>query len=162
MVPVPDDNDIARYVSPSNIDGDELDGDAFLPGKKDGYLSVFRLNMIEGDDISSRIEYLKKDIPLNTSPNGKLGVINVGTMRELVESEENRKPAVTREPIDCKDERLKCDYHCGVRGMKYDDEIIAELIALCVTERHSTLKKSKLDRISTAIPPESAGCSAPT
>lgn len=155
MALVPDDNDIARYVSPTNINGDELDADAFLPRKKDDYLSVFCLDMIEGGDVESRIEYLKKDIPLNTSSNGKLGVFNVGTMKELAESEESRKLTVTHEPVDCRDERLRCDYHCGVRGLKYDDEIIAELIALSVTKCYPTLKKSKFDRISTAIPPES-------
>lgn len=155
MALVPDDSDIARYVSPTNIDGDELDGNAFLPREKDDYLSVFCLNMIEGDDVESRIEYLKKDIPLNTSSNGKLGVINVGTMKELAESEEDRKLTVTHEPVDCRDERLRCDYHCGVRGLKYDDEIIAELIALNVTKCYPALKKSKFDRVSTTVPRES-------
>ena len=30
---------------------------------------------------------------------------------------------------------LDRDYHCGVRGMRHDDKIIADLIAECVEER---------------------------
>lgn len=87
-----------------------MDGNAFLPREKDDYLSVFCLDMIEGGDVESRIEYLKRDIPPNTGSNGKPGVVNVATMKELAESEENRKLTVTHEPVDCRDERLRCDY----------------------------------------------------
>lgn len=88
MVPVPDDNDIARYASKSRSDEHgRLNGSAFRPRKREEYLSVFCLDMIEGDDVLSRIEYLKKDMPLAPRPNGKPGVVNVGHMKEHVESE---------------------------------------------------------------------------
>ena len=86
--------------------------------------------MIEGDDVSSRIEYLKRDMPLTSSPNGKLGVVNVGRMKRFVESEsvDNGKLTVTHEPdANPENPELDRDYHCGVRGIKYDD-IMIELL----------------------------------
>ena len=125
MVPVPDDNDIARCAGKSRPDEH---------GRLNG--SAFRLDMIEGDDVSSRIEYLKKDMPLAPRPNGKLGVVNVGHMKEHVESMSRRKLSVTHEPkANPGKPELDRDYHCGVRGLRHDDKIIADLIAECVEER---------------------------
>ena len=135
--PIPDDSDIARYAGPSKIDDNgRISRAAFrLRSPREEYLSVFCLDMIEGDDVSSRIEYLKKDMPLAPNPNGKLGVINVGHMKEHVESESRRKLSVTHEPkANPEKPELDRDYHCGVRGLRYDDKIIAELIAECVEE----------------------------
>ena len=136
MVPVPDDNDIARYAGKSKLDEHgRLNGSAFRPRKQEEYLSVFCLDMIEGDDVSSRIEYLKKDMPLRPRPNGKLGVVNVGHMKEHVESMSRRKLSVTHEPkANPEKPELDRDYHCGVRGMRHDDKIIADIIAECVEE----------------------------
>lgn len=147
---LPDNNDIARYAGLTKINDKtgRLSGAAFLlNGHK--YLSVYCLDMVDGDDTLSRIEYLKKDVPLNTKPNGKLGVINVGIMKKFVESEseDKRKLTVTHEPDYPADSRLNCDYHCGVSGLKEDDMSIAQLIARCVKKSYSTLKKSKYDRL---------------
>lgn len=137
--PIPDDSDIARYAGPSKIDDDgRLSRAAFrLRSPREEYLSVFCLDMIEGDDVSSRIEYLKKDMPLAPSPNGKLGVINVGHMKKHVEAEsaDNRKLRVTHEPeANPEIPELNRDYHCGVRGIKYDDGVIESILAECVGE----------------------------
>lgn len=136
MVLVPDDNDIARYAGKSKLGEDgRLNGLAFRPRKQDEYLSVFCLDMIDGDDVLSRIEYLRGDMPLDPNPSAKLGVVNVGHMKEHVESESRRKLSVTHEPkADPEKPELDRDYHCGVRGLRYDDKIIADLIAECVEE----------------------------
>lgn len=147
---IPDGNDIARYAGRTKIDSrtGRLKGSAFRPRKGEEYLSVYCLDMLPGDDVSARIEHLKKDIPLDTGVNGKLGVVNVGFMKECVKSKEGEELTVTHEPVDCRDERIKCDYHCGVRGIRYDNELVAEVIARwCVKESHPTLRKSKFDRL---------------
>lgn len=149
---IPDDNDIARYAGPSKINKKtgRLSGAAFLlRNEREEYLSVYCLNMLPGDDDLNRIEYLKKDIPLGTKAKGKLGVINVGTMKRRVEREsrDRIKLTVTHEPqvgLEC--EKLNCDYHCGIRGIEYEDEIVAEMMAECVNECYFTLKKSKTER----------------
>lgn len=107
--------------------------------------------MIEGDDALSRIEYLKKDIPLGTSSKGKLGIVNVGEMKEYVksESEDKRNLTVTHEPhIASQHPELDCEYHCGVRGFRYGEEIIAELIVECVKDEYPTLRKPRDSRMS--------------
>lgn len=136
MVPVPDDNDIARYAGKSRPDEHgRLNGSALRPRKREEYLSVFRLNMIGGDDVSSRIEYLKKDMPLAPRPNGKPGVVNVGHMKEHVESMSRRKLSVTHEPkANPGKPELDRDYHCGIRGLRHDDKIVADLTAERVEE----------------------------
>lgn len=104
--------------------------------------------MIEGDDTLSQIEYLKKDIPLNTSPNGRLGVVNIGEMKEYVQSrsKDKRDLTVTGEPrSNPEDPELDREYHCGIRG--YTEEIIAELIVECVKGEYPTLRKSKYSRM---------------
>ena len=99
-------------------------------------MSVFCLDMIEGDDVSSRIEHLKKDMPLAPRPNGKLGVVNVGHMKEHVESMSRKKLSVTHEPkANPEKPELDRDYHCGGRGLRHDDKIVADLTAECVEER---------------------------
>ena len=153
---IPDDNNIARYASPARInrDTEKPDGTAFRPRQGEEYLSVHCLDMLPGDDISSQIEYLKEDIPLNTKETGKIGIVNVGVMKKLVEAEENRKLTVTHEPVaDPHEPRLNCDYHCGVRGIRYEDEVIADLIAKCVTECHSALNKKATDRLYSTLDP---------
>lgn len=125
-------------------------GAAFYLRPQEEYLSVFCLNMLEGDDIPDKIEYLKKDIPLDTSSNGKLGVLNVGEIREYVksESDDKRNLTVTNEPrIDHEHPELDCEYHCGVRGFRYGEEIIAELIAECVKNDYPALRKSRRSRM---------------
>ena len=116
--------------------------------KEDGeYLFVYCLDMLPGDDLPTRVEYLKNDIPRDTGVKKKPGVLNVGFMKECVRYEGYEEPTVTREPVDCRDERLKRDYHCGVRGIRYDNAVTAELIARrCVKECRPALKKSKFDR----------------
>lgn len=106
--------------------------------------------MLEGDDVLSRIEYLKKDIPRNTTPNGKLGVINIGAMKKYVKSEskDKRSLTVTHEPyVDPEHPELDCEYHCGVRGFSYDEDIIADLIVECVKGEYPTLSKSRYSRM---------------
>ena len=147
---VPEDHDIARYASASKIDPKtgRLLGVAFYLRPGEPYLSVFCLNMIEGDDTLSQIEYLKKDIPLNTSPNGKLGVVNIGEMKEYVQSrsKDKRDLTVTGEPrSNPEDPELDREYHCGIRG--YTEEIIAELIVECVKGEYPTLRKSKYSKM---------------
>lgn len=73
------------------------------------------------------------------SLNGKLGVVNVGHMKKHVEAEsaDNRKLSVTHEPeANPEHPELNRDYHCGVRGVKYDDGVIESLPAECVGERY--------------------------
>lgn len=134
---ISDDSDIARYAGPSKIDDNgRLSRAAFrLRSPREEYLSVFCLDMLEGENVLSRIQYLKKDMPLAPSPNGKLGVINVGYMKKHVESEsaDNRRLIVTHEPeANPEKPELNRNYHCGVRGMKYDDGVIESLLAECV------------------------------
>lgn len=106
--------------------------------------------MLEGDDVLSRIEYLRKDIPRETTPNEKLGVINVGEMREYVKSksEDKRNLTVTHEPkVGPEHPELDCEYHCGVRGFRYDEDLIADLIAECVKGEYPTLRKARDSRM---------------
>ena len=144
---------IARYAGASKINPEtgRLLGEAFRLRSQENYLSVYCLNMLKGENISGWVEYLKKDIPLQTRSSGKLGVINVGEMRRYVESGTKREKnlTVTNEPyIDSQHPELNCDYHCGVKGFGYDDEIVADLIAECVKNEYSTLTKSRDSRVS--------------
>ncbi len=100
-------------------------------------MSVFCLDMIKGDDVSSRIEYLKKDMPLASSPDGELGIINVGHMKKHGEAEsaDDRRLSATHEPeANPEHPELNRDYHCGVRGVKYDNGVIESLLAECIGE----------------------------
>ncbi len=106
--------------------------------------------MLKGDDVLSRIEYLRKDIPRETTPNEKLGVINVGEMREYVKSksEDKRNLTVTHEPkVDPEHPELDCEYHCGVRGFRYGEDLMADLIAECVKGEYPTSRKSRDSRM---------------
>ena len=79
-----------------------------------------------------------------------MGVINVEEMKEYVKfkSKDKRSLTVTHEPkVDPEHPELDCEYHCGIRGFKYDEDIIADLIAECVKDEYPTLSKSKYSRM---------------
>ena len=50
---------------------------------------------------------------------------------------DDKKLTLTHEPeANPEDPELNRDYHCGVRGLRHDDKITADLIAECVEERY--------------------------
>ena len=84
-------------------------------------------------------------MPLTPSPNGKLGVVNVGRMKRFVESEsvDNGKLTMTHEPdANPENPELNRDYHRGVRGIKDDDIMIELLFLRCFTECYQAADKS--------------------
>ena len=78
---IPDDNDMARYAGGSKISPKtgRPKGSAFHLKEDEEYLSVHCLDMLPGDDLPTRTEYLKNDIPRGTGVKGKPGSSTSGS-----------------------------------------------------------------------------------
>jgi len=102
-------NHTARWVPRSKIDGNIVSGLAFKLREKEKYLSVFCLEMHQGDSMQEQIEDLKSYVHLsNKAP--KFCVHNVGVLISTVRDEASSEISVIHHPEDDRPS------HCGIWG----------------------------------------------
>ena len=133
--PVPDSDHVARYCKPTTIDEGEIQATAFMLREGEGYLSVNWLEELKSSGRASQIRdlqelYTKK---LKVAATAQIAVLNVGTLRTKIEREspDRRLLRVLHEPEEPDDLS-----HAGIYEIRYDDEIIAELIVQVVLEKY--------------------------
>jgi len=132
---VPDSDHVARYCKPTTIDEDEIQATAFMLREGEEYLCVNWLEESKSPSRASQIRdlqelYTKK---LKVGSTARIAILNVGTLRTKVEREspDSRLLRVLHEPEEPDDLS-----HAGIYEIRYDDEIIAELIAQVVLEKY--------------------------
>jgi hypothetical protein len=133
---VPDSDHVARYCKASTVEGGEVQATAFLLRDGEEYLSVNWLEDLNCSDRRSEIRalqdlYSRKLNRVGTA--ARIAILNVGAFRTKVahESPDMRRLRVLHEPIMPEDPS-----HAGIYDISSDDEIIAELIAQSVLEKH--------------------------
>jgi hypothetical protein len=132
---VPDSDHVARYCKPRTIDEGEIQATAFILREGEAYLSVNWLEELKSSGRASQIRdlqelYTKK---LKVAATAQIAVLNVGTLRTKIEREspDRRLLRVLHEPDEPDDLS-----HAGIYEIRYDDEIIAELIVQVVLEKY--------------------------
>jgi hypothetical protein len=113
----------------------EIQATAFMLRRTDKSLSVnwleyFRRPSRDDEIAALREAYSAKN--LNTKVDGKIAVLNVGEVRNRVSesSPDKRDLAFLHEPSE------NDPSHSGIYNIKYDDELIAELILETIHEVH--------------------------
>ena len=132
---IPDSDHVARYCkAASTVEHGEISATAFMLRKTDEYLSVNCLEELRRSDRASQIRDLQElyATKLRVKAAARIAILNVGTVRAKVErdSPDRRVLRVLHDP------EPDDPSHSGIYDIPYDDEIVAELIAQVVLEKH--------------------------
>lgn len=132
---IPDSDHVARYCRPTTIDEGEIQATAFMLREGEEYLSVNWLEELNCSDRRSEIRALQDlySRTLSVRTTARIAILSVGASRTKVaqESPDMRLLRVLHKPIIPEDPS-----HAGIYDISPDDEIIAELIAQSVLEKH--------------------------
>lgn len=138
---VPNEDHIARYCGGSRVKEDgTISGEVFRlrvqSGQIEEYLSVNWLEFLNKENRVQEIAEIQKllaaKFPLGIGPRARIAVLNVGEMRGYVHknSDDRRTLRVLHEPKD------NDPSHSGIHGLKFEDVLIADLIAQKIKEIH--------------------------
>ena len=132
---IPDSDHVGRYCGARTVENGEISAAAFMLREGEEYLSVNWLEELKGPSRASQIRdlqelYTKK---LKVGATARIAILNVGTLRTKVEREspDSRLLRVLHEPEEPDDPS-----HGGIYEIRYDYEVVAELIAQVVLENH--------------------------
>jgi len=132
---IPDSDHVARYCNPATVENGEILATAFMVRSSDEHLSVNWLEELNRPDRASQIRDLQELYArkLRVRAAARIAILNVGPVRAKVEQETpNRRLLRVLHDPEADDPS-----HSGIYDIPYDDEIVAELIALVVLEKHS-------------------------
>ena len=138
---IPDDGHVVRYVKPSLVEDEAVDGTAFVLRKGEATLSVNWLEAFGGDDKDHQLSEVRRVFRLRLARSGRFAELNVGeTKRHVLESVEETGVAarigLAAAPSDPTDEFEADPSHAVVTGLPPSDSdealFIGDLIAECV------------------------------
>ena len=81
---LPDDGHVVRYVKPSLVDGEVIDGGAFVLREDETGLSVNWLEFFGGNDDHRQVDEVRNLFRLRLARNGRFARLNVGDTRQNV------------------------------------------------------------------------------
>ena len=123
---LPEEDHVSRYCPPSQVeDGWPLLG-AFQLKPAESYLSVNWLEYWMKSTQEEAIDCIRGEIALKRRPNGRFVVLNVGEVKQIVESVIRRSPTITHQPTPA------MESHAGIFDWPADDEEIAAELRLLV------------------------------
>ncbi|MGH9427179.1 MAG: hypothetical protein ACRD2L_12855, partial [Terriglobia bacterium] len=133
---IPDSDHIARYCKTFTAPDGEIQATAFMLREGEESLSVNWLEELKCPDRSSEVRalqilYRKKMSRVGTG--ARIAILNVGVVRTKVqrESPDGRLLRVLHDPEEPDDPS-----HSGIYELRPDNELVAELIAQVVLEKH--------------------------
>ena len=95
---LPDDANIVRYVRPSHIDGEIVDGSAFRLRANESGLSVHWLEIFQCLAKTEQLDEVRRLSRLSMSRNGRLAELNVGeAIRHISDTLDS--PRIVPQPI---------------------------------------------------------------
>ena len=139
---IPDEHHVVRYVKPTLIEDEVIDGSAFVVRQDEATLSVNWLEAFEGDDQEHQLSEVRRLFRLHLARNGRFAKLNVGeTKRHVLESTEetgaSARIGIAAAPLDPVDEFEADPSHAEVTGLPLRDSdeasFIGDLIAECVS-----------------------------
>lgn len=81
---IPNDNHVVRYVRPSLVDGETVDGSAFILRPGENGLSVHWLEAVNGGDTYRQLDEVRRLSRLALSRNGRFAKLNVEDTKRRV------------------------------------------------------------------------------
>ena len=132
---LPDDHHIARYVKPSLVEDETVDGSAFLRRPNEEGLSVNWLEAFGYDDEDRQLSEVRRLFRLRLSRNGRFAKLNVGATKRYV-SEIVEELGIIEKPCPPTDKFDADPSHAEISGVPpgESDEamLIGDLLADCV------------------------------
>lgn len=138
---LPNDNHVARYVRPSLIHDEAVDGSAFLLRPGENGLSVNWLEVLGGNNLHRQLDEVRRLFRLTLSRNGRFAKLNVGeTKRHVSEGAEDAGIStmlrVSGKPLTRTAEFEADPSHAEITGLPPSDSdeamLVGDLIAECV------------------------------
>lgn len=136
---LPDESHVVRYVKPSLVEDDAIDGSAFLLRQGETTLSVNWLEAFGGVDQDYQLDEVRRLSRLRLARNGRFAKLSVGeTKRHVSEgAKETGIPAelgVSAAPLDPADDFEADPSHAVVTGLPPGDSDNALLIGDLIAE----------------------------
>ena len=132
---IPDQNHIARFSRPLQVNEEQIQATAFMLREGEECLSVNWLEFLNCSNRENEITKLRTiySETFTVGARAKIAVLNVGDVHDkvLTESPDSRNLEVLHDPA------MNDPSHSGIYNLKQDDELIAELILETVRESYS-------------------------
>ncbi|MCL2713215.1 MAG: hypothetical protein FWD68_01100 [Alphaproteobacteria bacterium] len=136
---IPDDHHVIRYVGGRHVDGDVINGEAFLTKPQEDAPSV---NWVEYFDppIDNQVQGVRSAARLQYGKTGKLVRLNVGATRDYVRenSPDGLQLSFVSDPLPAHEKFGPDPSHALIRGVPVTDSadaaLIKDLIANCVLQ----------------------------
>ena len=132
---LPDGHHIVRYVKPTLVEDEIVDGSAFLLGSDQQGLSVNWLEAFGYDDESRHLSEVRRLSRLRLARNGRFAKLNVGETKRLV-SEVVEELGIIEAPLAPTDEFEVDPSHAEITGLPPEESdeamLVGDLIAGCV------------------------------
>lgn len=129
--PLPNQNHVSRYCAPKTAPDGQPTGASFMLRRRyDKYLSVNWMEFFGDIDMDAQINKIREYIELSLAATGLFAVLNVGEIKNQVQSNSETRPAVLYEPTPSDPS------HSGVYGYRYEDDLVADLIAEIVLKTY--------------------------
>ena len=140
--PLPDDDHISRYCSPSAVDERGLPlSAAFKPKQREGYLSVNWLEYFGETDLDAAVERVRevfRSKNYQVRPNGRFAVLNVAAAKTAVQEGVGTSLCINHLPLH------DDESHSGILG--YDSHDLAVAVELRALVSHQDVHPAVLDQ----------------
>lgn len=131
---LPEDDHVVRYVKPSLVEDETIDGGAFLLRTSETALSVNWMEAFDGNR-QDRLSEVRRLCRLNLARNGRFALFNVGEAKRHV-SGSMEGVGISAAPLDPTDGFEADPSHAEITGLPPGDSddamLIGDLLAQCV------------------------------
>jgi len=130
---VPDAHHVLRYVKPSLIDGESVDGSAFVLRESESGLSVNWLERFEGGNCPDPVAAIRDLARMSLASTGRFARLNVGRTKEYVPADAAEAGvsvdlAVVQEPLSAEHGFDADPSHAEIRGLPDHGEDAAMVV----------------------------------
>jgi hypothetical protein len=124
--PIPDPDNVVKYLSPSKYNGGKLDWHALTPRESDeGENSCFWMNYFSGLP-EEQLARIRATCELTLRSNGRFAELNVGRVRQEVLVGVGLETAFTHQPLG------NNESHSVMTGLSHDNEAAGFILNRCV------------------------------
>ena len=132
---LPDNGHVVRYVKPSLVEDETVDGSAFLLRVGETGLSVNWLEAFKGNSRQHQLSEVRRLFRLELARNGRFATLNVEETKQRV-SEDAEEIGIFAAPLEPTDAFEADPSHAEITGLPPGDSdeaiLVGDLIAECV------------------------------
>ena len=128
--PLPKQNHISRYCPPKTAQDGQPTGASFMLRPSHKSLSVNWMEFFGAIGMDAQINKIRECIELSLAATGLFAVLNVGEIIDQVQSNSETRPAILCDPTPGDPS------HSGIYGYRYEDDLVADLIAEIVLKTY--------------------------